>query len=418
MRALLLAGRSMRALLLAGAACSLGCGVHGAVVSCDPFFVDADDESRQRCPDLRECPKPPCPQGLPGVDKGMCRCPCAEIYLSQRLKTTMQLCCVGKENECGFRSRGSGSLAAIGQAFSRAITGHLPNTCSDACASSYIDLYEECSVELSRRTPMEGAPAWKSFYNSCMETNSAEGTCEDSPTWKPSANVVAPRCTNALDDSPQGGVGSCDKSLAAGYKCTQFATGKYKGYCDKSCSLGVCHSQSAAVVSKGECPALLGPTGVDRCHCDSYGGIQNCAKSCDALCSVQGTPALKKLTVDGIPVSGSITDSCPALSGRHQWFTFQAQAGKLYQLNTVLVPGGLTSTYLHLHAMDAAQSELLTVTSWHCPTAMSLGSCAVWACIGSGTYAIRVSQMAGKGPYKVQVKDVGPIENVAAAEGL
>jgi hypothetical protein len=26
--------------------------------------------------------------------------------------------------------------------------------------------------------------------------------------------------------------------------------------------------------------------------------------------------------------------------------------------------------------------------------------------------------MAGKGPYKVQVKDVGPIENVAAAEGL
>ena len=100
-----------------------------------------------------------------------------------------------------------------------------------------------------------------------------------------------------------------------------------------------------------------------------------------------------------------------------------AYQGNSYEIYTELVDGGLTSTYLHLHAKDAEQSELASSKGWHCtdPALQQSGpgaSCMTWACTASGEYAVRVQQNAGSGAFRVGVKDHGPIQTIAQQEGL
>jgi hypothetical protein len=94
----------------------------------------------------------------------------------------------------------------------------------------------------------------------------------------------------------------------------------------------------------------------------------------------------------------------------------------MYEVSTQLVHGGLTNTYLHIHAMDQQQSELVTATAWHCPTPPTgqkqvitneqvpmililrgLGdriqpgaSCSPVACTSTGEYAVRIQKLAGQ----------------------
>lgn len=297
------------------------------------------------------------------------------------------------------------------------------------CAVAFTNLYEECFAELGSpdgapgtslfpdTNPSDGRNEYDEFYDTCNAaihpktepispaTDNGLGTCVDDPTFAPAST-----CIDAYDQSA--GKGACQQALTSmGYTCATLPA----GYCDLTC--GQC---------AGICPRL-GPGQPDGCNCDHYGGIANCPQACNGYC-VAEVAGVQQIVVQGIgptvrPVLGEIHGECPNNSGRHQWFRFMAYSGNSYQIYTELVDGGLTSTYLHLHAKDAEQTELASAKAWHC-TDSDLAqsgagaSCMLWACTATGEYAIRVQQNAGSGAFRVGVMDNGPIETIAVREDM
>ena len=103
--------------------------------------------------------------------------------------------------------------------------------------------------------------------------------------------------------------------------------------------------------------------------------------------------------------------------------SLRTDLGNTYQIYTEMVPGGLYSTYLHLHAKDDEQSELASAKAWHCNDASVTpsgpgASCMIWACTATGEYSLRVQQHMGSGAFNVGIKDHGPIQAIAEQEGL
>ncbi len=296
---------------------------------------------------------------------------------------------------------------------------------------AFTNLYEECFAELGSQ---EGAPEGTSvfpdsdptdhrneydeFYDICnsrihpkTEPDTPPGSnglsiCVDDPTFAPPET-----CTDDYDNAQ--GKGACQQALSTmGYTCDTLP----RGYCDRSCN------QCAPI-----CP-MLGPGQQQGCNCDHFGGIANCPQACNGYCAAEPAGVQQIVVQGGLgptvrPIPGEVQGECPNNLGRHQWFRFMAYQGNSYQIYTELVDGGLTSTYLHLHAKDTEQTELASSKSWHCndPDLEASGpgaSCMFWACTATGEYAIRVQQNAGSGAFRVGVMDNGPIETIAVQEGL
>ena len=249
------------------------------------------------------------------------------------------------------------------------------------------------------------------------------GTCADDPTWVPRGSAHG--CTNAYDDAyddAQGTAQGCDFLIAAGYAtCANFLPGGpplqghiMAGYCDRSCHGGTCDG----------CATL------DPCTCDQVSGLKNCPEVCLGYCAAAQSadraqhPKIIQATAQGVtpaPVMGNIVDSvCPSGSaGLHEWFRFTAVAGFVYQINTEIVPGGLLSTWLHLHVLDDDNTELLAAKAWHCAgPAVGGASCISWACTADGDYGVRVARYTGSGAFKVAVQDLGTVGDLASREGL
>jgi hypothetical protein len=300
------------------------------------------------------------------------------------------------------------------------------------CAVAFTNLYEECYGELSTREgsapptsmfpdgdPTDQINEYDAFYDTCIATILPKGqrddpadhsviglddVCVDDPHF-------APTCADEYDRTS--GKGACANALSTmGYTCETLPV----GYCSQSC--GQCD---------GICPSLA-PGAINGCQCDHYGGIRNCPQACNGYCAAEaaGVQQIQVETAQGPtvrPIPSEIAGGCPSNTGRHQWFRFMAYQGNSYEIYTELVDGGLTSTYLHLHAKDAEQSELASSKGWHCtdPALQQSGpgaSCMTWACTASGEYAVRVQQNAGSGAFRVGVKDHGPIQTIAQQEGL
>lgn len=188
------------------------------------------------------------------------------------------------------------------------------------------------------------------------------------------------------------------------------------GYCDREC-----HGETCA-----------GCASLDACSCESRHGLFYCKETCNAYCASASSDdrarqpkVIQVGDVGAVPIAttGSIEASCPEnTQGAHQWFRFTAVAGSVYQINTEIVPGGLLSTYLHLHALDDDQTELVAAKAWHCPAQRGIGnsqaSCVIWSCTANGDYSIRVQRYAGSGAFKVAVQNIGTVAELAAAEGL
>ena len=298
------------------------------------------------------------------------------------------------------------------------------------CAVAFTNLYEECFAELGSQegaegtsafpdsTPNDGRNEYDEFYDICNRrihpktdsdaphTNNGLSTCVDDPTFAPEST-----CIDAYDQAQ--GKGACHQTLSEmGYTCATLP----RGYCDRTCN------QCAGI-----CP-MLGPGQPQGCECDFFGGIANCPQACNGYC-VAEVAGVQQIVVQGglgptvRPVLGEIQGECPNNKGRHQWFKFMAYKGNSYQVYTELVDGGLTSTYLHLHATDADQTELASSKSWHCndrnlvPSGPG-ASCMTWACTATGEYAVRVQQNAGSGAFRVGVMDNGLVQTIAVQEGL
>ena len=137
---------------------------------------------------------------------------------------------------------------------------------------------------------------------------------------------------------------------------------------------------------------MFGDAGTARCKCDTYDGIHNCPHACDGLCNAVDAKQVTDIMVDRDTNDGSIDDACVVNSGRHQWFQFTAEIGVVYKIYTEFVLGGLTSTYLHLHATDSDQTKIAEAKAWHCDDEFKMtgASCMMWACTANGDYAIRV----------------------------
>ena len=288
----------------------------------------------------------------------------------------------------------------------------IPDTCSVECAYTYIAVFEACEDSI---TNLPEGQEMAGFYNLCAHAISDGDVCEDDPSWMPGADG----CVNSYDIQIGTPGQMCDDLITSGYSCdVQFAAGgDYAGYCDKSCN-----------ACDGKCTAMFGVAGTDRCKCDTYSGIHHCPQACNGFCRAAG-PNIKQVTdimVDRGTKDGSIDDACAPNSGRHQWFQFHAEIGIVYKIYTELVAGGLTSTYLHLHATDADQTKIADAVSWHCDDATTTpgAACIMWACTATGDYAVRVQQFAGAGAFKVGVSSKtaeGPVrtlEQVTADAGL
>lgn len=293
---------------------------------------------------------------------------------------------------------------------------------------AFTNLYEECYGELRTReetgtslfpdsNPGDNLNEYDEFYDTCnavihpktspdgrAASSSPGGTCVDDPTFGPSSY-----CIDEYDQSM--GKGACHQALASGYTCENLPG----GYCSRSCD------------QCNVCP-LFGPGQTQGCNCDAVGGIANCPEACNGYCAAEVAGVQQLVVQSGDdptvrPAQGDIQGECPVNTGRHQWFRFMAYQGNSYQIYTELVDGGLTSTYLHLHAKDAQQSELASSKTWHCddPNLAPSGpgaSCMVWACTATGEYAIRVQQMAGSGAFRVGVNGKGLLQRIAEDEGL
>ena len=249
------------------------------------------------------------------------------------------------------------------------------------------------------------------FYDTCNSAIHPKGddaaagpACEDDPTF-------SDQCVDQYD--LQAGKGQCNSLLTTGgYDCETMPA----GYCDNMCDK-----------CEGICPSF-GPGQPNFCACDTYGGISNCPASCNGYCSADArhevTPIAAQAGNSAATVPGRIDADCEGQpSGRHQWFKFTGYLGNTYQIYTEMVPGGLYSTYLHLHAKDDEQSELASAKMWHCndPSVTPSGpgaSCMIWACTATGEYSLRVQQLMGSGAFNVGIKDHGPIQAIAEQEGL
>ncbi len=295
---------------------------------------------------------------------------------------------------------------------------------------AFTNLFEECVEELGSQegaqepsmfpdsAPNDNRNEYEEFYDICNSrihpktgsnappSSNGLSTCIDDPAFAPEST-----CTDAYDTAQ--GKGACQQALSSmGYTCDTLP----RGYCDHTCNL-----------CAGICP-MLGPGQPQGCDCDHFGGIANCPQACNGYCAAEVAGVQQIVVQSGLgpmvrPTLGEIQGECPSNTGRHQWFRFMAYQGNSYQIYTELVDGGLSSTYLHLHAKDVEQSELASSKSWHCNdpdlVASGLGaSCMVWACTATGEYAIRVQQNAGSGAFRVGVKDNGPIQTIAVQEGL
>jgi hypothetical protein len=312
-------------------------------------------------------------------------------YLGQRMQDVTEVCCADDACKPG---------------------SFIPETCSVECAYTYIAVFEACEDSI---TNLPDGQDMAGFYNQCAHKISDGDVCEDDPSWSPNPDG----CTNQYDIQIGKPGQMCDDLIAAGYSCdVQFAAGgDYAGYCDKTCN-----------ACGGKCTAMFGVTGTNRCQCDTYGGIHHCPQSCNGFCRAAG-PNIKQVAdimVDRDTQDGSIGDACAPNSGRHQWFQFHADIGVVYKIYTQIVPGGLTSTYLHLHATDSDQTKLADAKAWHCDEEFQMtgASCMMWACTANGDYAIRVQQFSGTGAFKVGVASKtaeGPVRTlsqVTAEAGL
>ena len=152
----------------------------------------------------------------------------------------------------------------------------------------------------------------------------------------------------------------CADLIANGYAmCTDA---QYAGYCDRDCGTGQC--TGCANFAEGA---------AGYCQCSSFGGVHNCPNTCNGFCAADKSHTARpaEIRVDGNTphsVLGSIDADCPANFGRHEWFHFHAEAGRMYQIYTEILPDGLEGTYLHLHSLDADSTPLADGKAWHCPT--------------------------------------------------
>lgn len=157
-----------------------------------------------------------------------------------------------------------------------------------------------------------------------------------------------------------------------------------------------------------------------RCKCSTFNGIVNCQQSCDGYFCALAAQEVTALLVGADPTTEIIDDrQCGTTGGGlHKWFQFEAQAGRMYQIATTQVYNGMTGVNLHVHTIDNAQTELITAAGWHCG-GENFGdqlACTPFACTASGTYAVRVEQRVGHGPFAVQVTEIGSVEDTARAE--
>ena len=158
----------------------------------------------------------------------------------------------------------------------------------------------------------------------------------------------------------------------------------------------------------------------DHCNCDQFDGVHHCKHSCGGYCNSADAGTVQVLPVSGQLTIGSIDAVCSPNTGRHQWFKFEAKVGTMYMIWTDVDQGGLTSTFLHLHALDTEQTELASAKSWMCPTgdANGLASCIMWACTASGAYGVRVGQQGGSGAFGVGVRRAGTLGEITSRAGL
>lgn len=268
------------------------------------------------------------------------------------------------------------------------------------CGLALEHFWEECGLELADVLSAGARYQLDALRESCNDNGAAYAApvCTDDP------NYYGP-CTNAYDASY--GVGACVQAISSlGYTCETLPI----GYCDRLCD------RCASI-----CPALRSGT-PDGCHCDHYDGLKNCPQACNGYCHAEATGVQQIQVQVGLrtvsPALGEISGECPSNSGRHQWFRFTALQGHSYTIYTELVDGGLTSTYLHVHAVNEDQTELAHAKSWHCVTQLVVqsgtgASCMTWDSLHSGEYAIRVQQNAGSGAFRVGIIDTGLITTEA-----
>ena len=196
-----------------------------------PAYVNTYS-GRCRCPSLLECPQPGSPECSRTKDgKNKCRCGCPALYLNNKVYEATKTCCAGKQGkECGIDTTNSLKPPNWGAA-------KLPRTCSDACANAWIDLYEECDVELQKT---EWGAAAEALYGNCLATAAVEEDCQDDVTWSPSAIGGKVACIDRYDSFAKPGQG-CSFLLSHGVDCKYFTPGgpKYNGQVglgDKFCA--------------------------------------------------------------------------------------------------------------------------------------------------------------------------------------